>query len=903
MKVREILNVTDPKNPFKKKSSSVNVKDLNKNIIEYANTLEPEFRDLLLATSGNDDDHAENSRHYTNNAVDFRFSEKLYERMKNDPNRIKFGVTLLDPGHGTANHIHLSTGNASENKKDVWMDVHSDKAKKHYEGHSTEETKVDSTPNTNINTTSVNIPNGSTAGANYTSASITEDKKTKELTEVQIRKIFQEEKNKQKVATTSKYQDVFKQEKQPKEQPQQRQQAAVSSDWLDKYIGNKFSATSGKYKPLFAEGGECGTPGNPPCVDAFGRESSTPFSEPEADELDSKLSEFISSKGLKKRDFIKKDERNVATSFNNDSNSKREEVPVETAEEKLLRDETFNEIREESIINEKADKIQRAEDLIKKEEKEKLDQENLSKLLLGENKRTDLNKPKEVEEQPLNLSDYKTVHEVKELQRKLKSEGYDINPSSNFKGDGIDGIAGNVTKSLIGDYNRKLEEDKDTGVKYVDDQQGERGKLGKCFEEQCSEYSQNEAYRRINPNVSQEVFREELGTYGDAWNILDNIRSKGGKKIESIGVKAGDYVGIYTGGRSSFQNQANEKGAGYTHSGVISEVFPDGSYIISHNIHEGTDKVDDNGKVVYQGYEYRTKVDKNGKLVGDGNSGAIGNVVDIARPNYEMFEQKEDKTSTHREDTKLQFRADTFKIPDNSSTKKALISIGTVANDKKFKKTIGTTFNLDETEYQTIVQLTAGIMGQETNFNEKNIQLYGKEVAAQTAAVGRNTLLGEHLSGYESLPYVSKEASRGATRMKFNMNFPSGISELGLSEPSDLSDTGNAFKATAYKLSQDYKAFIKKGFSKKDAVYRAVQKYNGKLSTVSAGKSREDWAKEYDLDYVNSVVTYGTMFDVKDEKGNSYKTILDEIAGEKNVQKIAKDLQNYKNYKNNKNGL
>jgi len=250
MKVREILNVTDPKNPFKKKSSSVNVKDLNKNIIEYANTLEPEYRDLLLATSGNDDKHAKNSRHYTNNAVDFRYSEKLYTRMKNDPNRIKFGVTLLDPGHGTANHIHLSTGNASENKKDVWMDVHSDKAKKHYEGYSKE------TPDMEENTIPTGTPIGNNAGVSYTSATAgVEDKKSKELTESQIRKIFQEEKNKQKISTTGKYKDVFKQE-QYKEQPQQQQQAVVSSDWLDKYIGDKFSAHDGKYKKLFAEGGE-----------------------------------------------------------------------------------------------------------------------------------------------------------------------------------------------------------------------------------------------------------------------------------------------------------------------------------------------------------------------------------------------------------------------------------------------------------------------------------------------------------------------------------------------------------------------------------------------------------------------------------------------------------------------
>ena len=119
---------------WKLKHGSVGVSKLNKNILSYFNTLEPEYQDLILATAGSDGKHSINSRHYKNNAVDLRFNDKLYNRIKNDPKRLKYGLSLIDPNHGTAPHIHLSYGNGSENKKDVWVDPFSDKAKKYTNG-------------------------------------------------------------------------------------------------------------------------------------------------------------------------------------------------------------------------------------------------------------------------------------------------------------------------------------------------------------------------------------------------------------------------------------------------------------------------------------------------------------------------------------------------------------------------------------------------------------------------------------------------------------------------------------------------------------------------------------------------------------------------------------------------
>lgn len=74
-------------------------------------------------------------------------------------------------------------------------------------------------------------------------------------------------------------------------------------------------------------------------------------------------------------------------------------------------------------------------------------------------------------------------------------------------------------------------------------------------------------------------------------------------------------------------------------------------------------------------------------------------------------------------------------------------------------------------------------------------------------------------------------------------------------------------------------------------MYRAIQVYNsgfGGLNTKtggSDGKTREEWAKDYDLDYPNKVISFASMFNVKDKEGNSYKTFLDELIEKPNVRK------------------
>lgn len=112
-----------------KKASSVNVANLNSNIIEYFGTLPQELQSKILATSGNDSGHAKTSRHYSDKAIDLRFDDAIWQYMAKDPNRLKYGLTLIDPNHGSGKHIHLSHGDGTENQKDVWVNPYSDKAK------------------------------------------------------------------------------------------------------------------------------------------------------------------------------------------------------------------------------------------------------------------------------------------------------------------------------------------------------------------------------------------------------------------------------------------------------------------------------------------------------------------------------------------------------------------------------------------------------------------------------------------------------------------------------------------------------------------------------------------------------------------------------------------------------
>lgn len=93
---------------FRVKNSSVNISNTDAPLLSYLNTLPAELKNQILITSGNDSDvHVKGSKHYEGKALDLRYNPDLYNYIVNDPNRNKYGITTLDPNHGTAKHIHI----------------------------------------------------------------------------------------------------------------------------------------------------------------------------------------------------------------------------------------------------------------------------------------------------------------------------------------------------------------------------------------------------------------------------------------------------------------------------------------------------------------------------------------------------------------------------------------------------------------------------------------------------------------------------------------------------------------------------------------------------------------------------------------------------------------------------
>lgn len=105
-----------------KANNGVNTDNIHNNLVYYLNTLPDSLKEKVFITSGNDSSHTKKSRHYNNRALDLDFDKELYNYVKTDPNRLKYGITLLDPNHGSGPHLHLSYGKGTENKKDVWKD-------------------------------------------------------------------------------------------------------------------------------------------------------------------------------------------------------------------------------------------------------------------------------------------------------------------------------------------------------------------------------------------------------------------------------------------------------------------------------------------------------------------------------------------------------------------------------------------------------------------------------------------------------------------------------------------------------------------------------------------------------------------------------------------------------------
>jgi hypothetical protein len=490
----------------------------------------------------------------------------------------------------------------------------------------------------------------------------------------------------------------------------------------------------------------------------------------------------------------------------------------------------------------------------------------------------------------IGLSNYKTVDERKKLQKFLIDQGYNLNPEGKFENSGIDGKIGKVTLKAVQEYNKNL-----SNPNYYSFKEGE-GLLGKCTEGQCSEYTQNELFRNIQPNVSRQEWNAKTGLYGNAWDIGKNITAKGGKEVDRKTVKPGDVVTMYTGGSSLYQGEANAAGTGTTHVGIVDKINPDGSYYILHNVHTLGSSGD------WEGREFRDLV-KGDIIRSDNNNNGFA-VRGAFRPKYEAVESGEKKVL--RED--LSIKLDPKKASKLSSgdynnfftSKSAKEKLENYyikpLNDSKNKKALSKVFNLGDDEYNSLAKASLGILGQESEFGTNKQYTTGVKKTGAGASkvagyipplVGLNEL-SKATFGKDFIK--TDEISKGAGQMKYETNFGNDdLTEIGVTRE-NFNDEDKASLTTMYKLSRDYKKFLNKGFSKKDALYRAITNYNSSMGRVVAGKKVEDWAKDYDVDYANKVLNFSNFFDVTDGK-KSYKTTSDNLLLNKNVAKWKNTLK------------
>lgn len=131
--------LTGPAPIFQRKDNSVNINNTDDRLLKYLDTLPQNLKDKVLITSGNDfSGHATNSSHYSNKALDIRYSSDLHNYIKNDPTAKALGITTLDPNHGTAPHTHIQIrefggdGGQSDPKKPIIVNNPNDPRLKAY---------------------------------------------------------------------------------------------------------------------------------------------------------------------------------------------------------------------------------------------------------------------------------------------------------------------------------------------------------------------------------------------------------------------------------------------------------------------------------------------------------------------------------------------------------------------------------------------------------------------------------------------------------------------------------------------------------------------------------------------------------------------------------------------------
>jgi len=96
---------------WQKKDPNIDTSKLNPALTKFISGLPKNLQSEVLVTDTyHSHEHGKNSRHYDNNAVDLRFSQNLYDwslTPEGSSWRKQNNITLLDPNHGTAKHLHF----------------------------------------------------------------------------------------------------------------------------------------------------------------------------------------------------------------------------------------------------------------------------------------------------------------------------------------------------------------------------------------------------------------------------------------------------------------------------------------------------------------------------------------------------------------------------------------------------------------------------------------------------------------------------------------------------------------------------------------------------------------------------------------------------------------------------
>jgi len=450
------------------------------------------------------------------------------------------------------------------------------------------------------------------------------------------------------------------------------------------------------------------------------------------------------------------------------------------------------------------------------------------------------------------LSKVKTTEQIKALQNKLKNKGFDLGNYGVNK-DGVDGIIGKKTLDALEQFDatkeidglvgakteaafRKFKQEvlkeetnnvsnlplpeikSDNDIPKIQTALKESGYLNntkedfnfnvddkinvkkvdpkfrlsseeKCTSDQCTYFVGQEIQKKVSTKG-----REDIGAYGDAWTIIDNMKAAGNTEVFNAFPKEkaqvsnpekfmdkitkdklrlltpesfedGDVIGLYYGGSPSTQKAYNESKRTFsTHSGIV-KLDKDGNKFIEHNI---------SGKIHREPIEdYLQDNVKNLK-------GLPIRVSSIIRPNYNRgAEQGEVYDSTA-----YNINFDNVTNPKTAFGKKEAALFGQFLVENK--ETIQRDFPINELEYNKLAKAAKVIAWKESYF-QSNPKTKIKEIGGNL----------RELAG-------KREASTGFTQLKDEENFDVTVRKnLGIDNEMLKTPQGSAL-ATIYALNSRY---------------------------------------------------------------------------------------------------